>query len=199
MMNNLLAIETSSDVTGVSLIVNGEPIDTYEDVLRSKNLAEWIYEILRKNSMQAQNLDGIAVNIGPGGFTSLRAGLSIAKGLSMSSSLPIIPVKLFDAVAFDVGDTIQETYIIAMHAYGKKFFFQSFNKTTNVSDASISSDSSDIIGETIVGYKLNSDVDCKISFTPSSVMIGLYAYSNFDSLATDNISSLECVYIGSNY
>ena len=69
-MNNLLAIETSSDVTGVSLIVNGEPIDTSEDIIRNKNLAIWIYEILKKNSMQVQNLDGIAVDIGPGGFTS---------------------------------------------------------------------------------------------------------------------------------
>ena len=198
-MNNLLAIETSSDVTGVSLIVNGEPIDTSEDIIRNKNLAIWIYEILKKNSMQVQNLDGIAVDIGPGGFTSLRAGLSIAKGLAMSSSLPIIPVKLFNAVAFDVGNTLPGTYIIAMHAYGKKFFLQSFNKTSSVSDASISSDLSVLKGKTVVGYKLNSDVDCKLNFTRSSVMIGLYAYSNFDSLVTDNISSLECVYIGSNF
>ena len=48
MINNLLAIETSSDVTGVSLIVNGEPIDTSEDIIRSKNLAVWIYDILKK-------------------------------------------------------------------------------------------------------------------------------------------------------
>ena len=199
MMNNLLAIETSSDVTGVSLIVNGEPIDTSEDIIRSKNLAVWIYDILKKNSMQVQNLDGIAVDIGPGGFTSLRAGLSIAKGLAMSSSLPMIPVNLFNAVAFDVGNLLQETYIIAMHAYGKKFFLQSFNKTASVSDASISSDLSDLKGKTVVGYKLDSDVDCKLNFTPSSVMIGLYAYSNFDNLLTDNISSLECLYIGSNF
>ena len=64
MMNNLLALETASDVTGVSLIVNGDPIDTSEDIIRSKNLAVWIYDILKKNSMQVQNLDGIAVDIG---------------------------------------------------------------------------------------------------------------------------------------
>ena len=81
----------------------------------------------------------------------------------------------------------------------KKFFLQRFNKTASVSDASISSDLSDLRGKTVVGYKLDSDVDCKLNFTPSSVMIGLYAYSNFDYLHTDNISSLECLYIGSNF
>ena len=198
-MNNLLAIETSSDVTGVSLIVKGKTIDTYEDVLKSRHLAEWTYEILKKYSIEVKDLDGVAVNIGPGGFTRLRAGLSIAKGLAMSSSLPIIPVRLFDAVAFDIGSKLSDTYTIAMHAYGKKFFMQSYNKTTNISDPSISSNLSDLSDETIIGYRLDSEIDCKINFTPSSVMIGLYAYSHFGSLATDDISSLECLYIGSNF
>jgi tRNA threonylcarbamoyladenosine biosynthesis protein TsaB len=49
-------------------------------------------------------LDGIAVSIGPGSFTGLRIGLSVAKGLSFASGKRIVPVPTLRALAQRVVD-----------------------------------------------------------------------------------------------
>ncbi len=45
-------------------------------------------------------IDGIAVSIGPGSFTGLRIGLSVAKGLAFAADLKIAAVPTLEAVAW---------------------------------------------------------------------------------------------------
>jgi tRNA threonylcarbamoyladenosine biosynthesis protein TsaB len=50
-------------------------------------------------NMGARHITGIAVALGPGSFTGLRAGLSVAKGLAMTRGLPLVGVPTLDIVA----------------------------------------------------------------------------------------------------
>ena len=197
--NNILSIESSGGVTGVSLINEGEIIDTLEGLSKNKMLAEWVSDILIKNNTVVGELSGIAIDIGPGGFTSLRAGLSLAKGLALSSSIPIVPVKLFDAVASEAYQYFSDIFYIAMHAYGKNFFMQPFKNGASLSDPIMSSNLEDLDSKQVVGYKLDNQIDCKRNFVPSSITIGQYAFEYFSSLATHDFSDLECLYLGSNF
>jgi hypothetical protein len=51
-------------------------------------------EILIKNKLRVQELDYIAITIGPGSFTGLRVGLSLAQGLAYSADLSIASINL---------------------------------------------------------------------------------------------------------
>jgi len=56
-----------------------------------------IQELL--NNMENETIDGIALSIGPGMFTSLRVGLALAKGLYFSRNIPLCGVNTLDVIA----------------------------------------------------------------------------------------------------
>lgn len=59
-----------------------------------RELAETIHskieEILNKSSIKLKNLDGIVCYKGPGSFTGLRIGLSVANALAYANNIPVI-------------------------------------------------------------------------------------------------------------
>jgi tRNA threonylcarbamoyladenosine biosynthesis protein TsaB len=60
-------------------------------------------EILNRNSMTVKDIDGIAVSIGPGSFTGIRVGVSIARGLAQSLNIPLVGIPSLDGLAFGIG------------------------------------------------------------------------------------------------
>jgi tRNA threonylcarbamoyladenosine biosynthesis protein TsaB len=52
-----------------------------------------------------KNIEAIAVDTGPGMFTSLRVGLSLAKGLALSHSIPIVGVNALDVIGIPISLT----------------------------------------------------------------------------------------------
>lgn len=62
-------------------------------------LLPWIGELLTEAGLGYADLDRIAVGRGPGGFTSLRIGLSVSQGIALAHGLPIAPVSSLAALA----------------------------------------------------------------------------------------------------
>ena len=54
---------------------------------------------LEQLGLGARHLSGVAVARGPGSFTGLRVGLSVAKGLALARGLPLVGVPTLDVVA----------------------------------------------------------------------------------------------------
>ncbi len=48
----------------------------------------------------APSFDLVAVTVGPGSFTGIRAGLALAQGLALASDMPIVAVTVGEALAF---------------------------------------------------------------------------------------------------
>ena len=121
----ILAIETSSNICGISLIENGTLIDSI-DKDKSKQHAEvlpQLYQELQiKTNFSLSNIDALAVSIGPGSFTGLRIGLSFTKGLAFSKNLPIIPISTMMALAYNSKFFLPTLGII--HSHAKRVFYQ---------------------------------------------------------------------------
>ncbi len=59
-----------------------------------------IDRVLNEASLKLEELDGIAISIGPGSFTGLRIGLATAKGLCFASGKPLISVPTLDGLVY---------------------------------------------------------------------------------------------------
>ena len=71
-----------------------------ETVSRSEDLVSGIQQLFDQNRLNIQQLDLIAVSLGPGSFTGLRVGLAIAKGLNLATNCQLSGVPILTAMAF---------------------------------------------------------------------------------------------------
>jgi tRNA threonylcarbamoyladenosine biosynthesis protein TsaB len=132
----ILAIETSEKNCGVCLYFNKEKY--FEFSFRLKNAhSEKIFELVEKIFEAADSsineVGAIAVSSGPGSFTGLRIGMSTAKGLAFGSSLPVIPVPTFEAMALQLCDMYPDKtkFSIANKVNSDEIYFAKFQVSGN--------------------------------------------------------------------
>ena len=99
---SILSIDTSSQVSSVSVLsaecVAAE-ISMQGALTHSETLMPHIDTALRMARVKKDELDGIAVSIGPGSFTGLRIGLASAKMMAYALHIPLIAVPTLEALA----------------------------------------------------------------------------------------------------
>ncbi|MDI6765719.1 MAG: tRNA (adenosine(37)-N6)-threonylcarbamoyltransferase complex dimerization subunit type 1 TsaB [Bacteroidota bacterium] len=98
----ILGIETATMVCAAAVIEDDNVLAERKLLLpqmHSEKLVDLIDDCLRTAQLDTNTIDGIAVSIGPGSFTGLRIGLSVAKGLSFTSGKPIIGVPTLHGLA----------------------------------------------------------------------------------------------------
>jgi len=104
----ILGIDTSTSCGSVGLIDDDRVISEYllnSPVTHSERLLTAVEFILKESHCTLQDLDGWAISLGPGSFTGLRIGLSIAKGLSFASGKPVAGVPTLDVLAAQIAPT----------------------------------------------------------------------------------------------
>ena len=102
----ILGIETCTKTCGVALTDGRKVRDEISlrlGLYHSEKLVPLVDEILRRNGMAIQDIDGIAVSIGPGSFTGIRVGVSTARGLGQSLNIPLVGIPSLDALALGIG------------------------------------------------------------------------------------------------
>lgn len=98
----LLALECATRCGSVALISNGRCLAEYAlDVptTHSQRLLKQLELIRQEVGVEWPELAGLAVSLGPGSFTGLRIGLSVAKGLALAVGLPLLGVSTLDGLA----------------------------------------------------------------------------------------------------
>lgn len=104
----LLAIDTSTRYAGVALADQERVISCrvwYSNVNHTTELMPQIAESLRIQGIDVGSLEGVAVALGPGGFSALRVGMSVAKGLAMTGKTPLVGVGTLDLEALAFWDS----------------------------------------------------------------------------------------------
>ncbi|TAK60361.1 MAG: tRNA (adenosine(37)-N6)-threonylcarbamoyltransferase complex dimerization subunit type 1 TsaB [Bacteroidetes bacterium] len=100
----VLAIETSTVICAAALVENGRVLSEHslnEPHVHSEKLLSLIDNVLISRDTHRTPVDAIAISIGPGSFTGLRIGLSVAKGLCYAWNIPIVPVPTLHALAWN--------------------------------------------------------------------------------------------------
>jgi len=102
----ILGIDTSTKFCNLGLIEDENILIEYTiNSLKKKHssiLVPAIKDLLKTIDLKIEEINGIAVSIGPGSFTGLRIGLCVAKGLCYARSLPLLGIPTLDAMAFSL-------------------------------------------------------------------------------------------------
>lgn len=94
-----LSIESSALPYGIVLSSGGEVFfDTTEhpDLQELKDVPALVKYALDATGRKAADLERIAINIGPGGTSAIRAGVAFANSLAYSLNIPVIGVNTFE-------------------------------------------------------------------------------------------------------
>jgi tRNA threonylcarbamoyladenosine biosynthesis protein TsaB len=98
----ILAIDTSSRTLGLGLHAGDQVLAEslwQGDRHHTVELGPQIALLLRRSGCALDDLDAIAVALGPGSYTGLRIGMALAKGLAMARGLDLVGVSTFDILA----------------------------------------------------------------------------------------------------
>jgi len=94
-MTSLLAIETSGASCSVAVSVDGAlraSIEIIRPNVHDAMLADLVRQVCSGADVSVSELAMVAVSSGPGSFTGLRIGVSMAKGLCVASSAALVSV-----------------------------------------------------------------------------------------------------------
>ncbi len=128
---NILALDTSTKNFSLAVAKNGKVI-RYRNMLLDKvlesSMIPAIEKILKDSKLKFKDLDGYAVGLGPGSFTSLRVGLSTVKAFSLATGKPIVGISSLDVMAANVIDEKADQICTIMDARRQQIYACLFEK-----------------------------------------------------------------------
>ena len=98
----ILNIETSTNCCSVAITIDGDVVAMAANLDGANHASElpvYIEQVLKKAKENDWKLDAVALSQGPGSYTGLRIGCSMAKGLCYGLNIPLIPVDTLQVIA----------------------------------------------------------------------------------------------------
>lgn len=98
----ILAVDTSAKPVSCALAEGERVLASYyanTGLTHSQTLLPMIENLLKVAEKKIEDLDALAVNVGPGSFTGVRIGVSAVKGLAFTDDLPCVAVSTLECMA----------------------------------------------------------------------------------------------------
>jgi tRNA threonylcarbamoyladenosine biosynthesis protein TsaB len=126
---NLLAVDSSFSILSIAVSRDNNVFSIQADAgtKHSEIVMGLLDEVMKNASLKPENIEGVVCAGGPGSFTGLRIGYSIAKGLALSLSIPFMPVPTLDCFAFPYNGT-KDKLILAVTESKKNSWYYAFFK-----------------------------------------------------------------------
>ncbi len=115
---NLLALETSTEACSVALLHGDWLIERFEIAPRrhAELALPWADAVLADGGVARTALEALAVGRGPGAFTGVRLGLSLAQGMALALDRPLIGISTLAALALRAAAGEGEDVLAAIDA-----------------------------------------------------------------------------------
>jgi tRNA threonylcarbamoyladenosine biosynthesis protein TsaB len=130
----VLAIDTASSACSVALGHGGAVLAAERLVMRyghAEALVPMIDRVMAAAALPRSALDGVAVAVGPGGFTGIRVGLGAAQGIALALNLQLIGVSSFAAVAAAL-PAAPGVALVALDSRREDLYVQLFDRAAGV-------------------------------------------------------------------
>jgi tRNA threonylcarbamoyladenosine biosynthesis protein TsaB len=128
----LLAFETATEACSVALSIDGEIIERFELAprLHTQLALPWADELLAQAGIKKNQLDLIAVGIGPGAFTGVRLAVALVQGMALALDKQVVPVSTLAALAMQGLGLGSERILAAIDARMGEIYAAEFRVNT---------------------------------------------------------------------
>lgn len=127
----ILAFDSSAKSASVA-ILDGEKIiaESFENEGRthSKTLLAMFEKIVNEHKINVKDVDLIAVTNGPGSYTGVRIGVSVAQGLALAWSVKCVGVSSLEALAQNIDNTDKSLICAVMDARADQVYTALFKR-----------------------------------------------------------------------
>jgi tRNA threonylcarbamoyladenosine biosynthesis protein TsaB len=110
----ILNLESSTEVCSVSLSENGETIglaESTEGQNHARLLSVFVEQLMKENKLKFKQINAVAISKGPGSYTGLRIGVSLAKGLCYANQIPLIAISPLKAMSFHISSNLEKYHL----------------------------------------------------------------------------------------
>ncbi|WP_299477092.1 tRNA (adenosine(37)-N6)-threonylcarbamoyltransferase complex dimerization subunit type 1 TsaB [uncultured Roseibium sp.] len=129
----VLAIDTALSNCAAAVLDDGKDTACFDSIGEeigrghAERLMDMIGEVMAETSTAFSDLDRVAVTVGPGSFTGLRVGLSVARGFGLVLGKPVVGITTLAAIARssaprDAGGPL----LVALTGKGEEVYCQEF-------------------------------------------------------------------------
>ena len=128
-MAKILHIETSTDISSVCISEDGQLSSLKESINAMAHAKEGtllIEACLKEANLSFQQLDAVALSEGPGSYTALRVGSSIAKGICYAMDIPLIAISTLKSLALAASKKIKADFYCPMIDARRKEVYMAF-------------------------------------------------------------------------
>ena len=122
----ILAIECTHQIACVAVNNGSRVVEraSGEWQKTAEAIVPLIMQVMSEAGIGPAELDGVAVSSGPGSFTALRIGMSVAKGIAYGVGCPLVPVSTLHAMALSAcGFTAAAHLVPVIPSRPGEFFF----------------------------------------------------------------------------
>lgn len=133
---NLVALETATSTCGVAVLHDDDVVaeaHLHRPRVHAERLTPLIDDVLAHADIPMQDLDAVAVSIGPGSYTGLRIGVSTAKGWALSTDAAFVGVPTLEAYAVQLGPIVSPGDVVCalLDARRDEVYAAAFQRTTD--------------------------------------------------------------------
>jgi tRNA threonylcarbamoyladenosine biosynthesis protein TsaB len=131
-MSYILHLETATKACSVALSKDGKLVQIKESrdeqYSHGENLTLYIQDVLGREGISPKDLDAVSLSSGPGSYTGLRIGVSVAKGLCYSLSIPLLAIDSLSCIHELAKQKYVQTIIPMIDARRMEVFLLRFRK-----------------------------------------------------------------------
>ncbi|MBU1026121.1 MAG: tRNA (adenosine(37)-N6)-threonylcarbamoyltransferase complex dimerization subunit type 1 TsaB, partial [Candidatus Margulisbacteria bacterium] len=113
----ILGISSATKVISIGLLDEDKVlIETTVSDIRAEKILFYVNEA----GIKPEEIEAVAVAIGPGSYVGLRGGLATAKSLAQTLDIPLVAVSTLEAIAYNLAD-IEGTMAVILDAKSDEY------------------------------------------------------------------------------
>ena len=133
-MKTILVLDTATEACSVALLHQNQTtfLNELSPRTHTQRILPMVDELLSQANIRLKQVDALAFGRGPGSFTGVRVGVSVAQGLALGANLPVIPISNLLAMAEEAYQTLGAKEVVALiDARMNEVYFAQYRRQPN--------------------------------------------------------------------